>query len=130
MALLRLFPSIFTEKLRESRAFYVGVLGFEVGFESNWFVRLVSPGEGGLELGLVLRDHETIPKGFRDFPRGVLVTVVVDDVDEVHARAVQLDAIVVEPPRDMFYGMRRMLINDPNGQLIDVSSLMEGRVED
>lgn len=130
MALLRLFPSIFTEKLRESRAFYVSVLGFEVGFESNWFVRLVSPGEGGLELGLVVRDHETIPRGFRDFPRGVLITLVVDDVDEVHARAVQHDVIVVEPPRDMFYGMRRMLINDPNGQLIDVSSLLEGRVED
>lgn len=130
MALHRLFPSILTEKLRESREFYVGVLGFEVGFESNWFVRLVSPGEGGLELGLVVRDHETIPAAFQGFPRGVLITLMVDDVDEVHARAVQLGVPIVEAPRDMFYGQRRMLMSDPNGQLIDVSSLMEGRLED
>lgn len=51
-----------------------------------------------------------------------MLTVVVDDVDTVHARARAAGIEIVEPPTDLFYGQRRMLVTDPNGLLVDVSS--------
>ncbi|MEL6965356.1 MAG: VOC family protein, partial [Pseudomonadota bacterium] len=47
---------------------------------------------------------------------------VVSDCDDVHKRAVEMSAEVVEPPTDMPYGQRRMLVRDPDGTLIDVSA--------
>ena len=29
---------------------------------------------------------------------------------------------MIEPPTDLFYGQRRMLVVDPDGQILDVSS--------
>ena len=125
MAIQRVFASVFTDHLQESRDFWVGMLGFGVTFESNWFIQLAAPGDAALELGLLLRDHETVPAEFQRYPQGGLVTVVVDDVDVVHAEALRRGARIVEPPTDMFYGLRRMLVTDPNGQLVDISSVLD-----
>ena len=51
-----------------------------------------------------------------------MLTIVVDDVDALHRQAVDRGLEVVESPRDLFYGQRRMLLVDPNGLLVDVSS--------
>ena len=125
MAIQRVFASVFTDRLQESRDFWVGLLGFTVSFDSNWFVQLASPGDASLELGLLLRNHETVPEHWQHYPRGTLITVVGDDADAVHARALARGDRVVEEPKDMFYGMRRLLLADPNGQLIDVSSPLD-----
>ncbi|GAB5549118.1 MAG: hypothetical protein SangKO_088780 [Sandaracinaceae bacterium] len=124
MSIHRVFASVFTDDLEASRRFWVELLGFTVSFQSNWFVHLAAPDEAALELGLLLRSHETIPKPYRDVPRGGLITVVVDDVDVLHERAQARGVRVVEAPRDMFYGQRRMLLEDPAGQLVDVSAPM------
>jgi uncharacterized glyoxalase superfamily protein PhnB len=59
---------------------------------------------------------------FRAAPTGGMLTLVVDDVDAVHARAQEAGIEIVEPPTDLFYGQRRMLVTDPNGLLVDISS--------
>jgi hypothetical protein len=53
---------------------------------------------------------------------GVLPTFVVADVEAAHGQAVAMAAEVVEPPRDMPYGQRRLLLRDPAGVLVDVSA--------
>ncbi|MEO1173007.1 MAG: VOC family protein, partial [Myxococcota bacterium] len=58
----------------------------------------------------------------RNPPAGTLVTIVVEDVDALHATAAERDIPIVEPPRNLFYGQRRMLLRDPAGTLVDVSS--------
>jgi uncharacterized glyoxalase superfamily protein PhnB len=58
----------------------------------------------------------------RAAPPGVVLTVVVDDVDAVHASAVRRGVPVVAPPRDLFYGQRSCLLVDPKGLLVDVST--------
>ena len=125
MTIQRVFASVFTDHLHESRSFWVDLMGFAVTFDSNWFVHLAAPGDAGLELGLVKRDHETIPAAYRGAPSGSLITVVVDDVDVFHDRAVFMGVPILEAPTDMFYGQRRMLVTDPNGQLVDVSSPLD-----
>ncbi len=108
--------------LPRSRDWYVSLFGYEVEFDSDWFVHLQVPGSPALELGLIARDHEIVPDRLRPTPTGGLLTLVVDDVDAVHRRAEAEGVEILEPPRDLFYGQRRMLLLDPDGMVVDVSS--------
>jgi uncharacterized glyoxalase superfamily protein PhnB len=51
-----------------------------------------------------------------------MITIVVPDVELVYRRAIDQGLAIVEPPRDLFYGQRRLLLRDPDGTLLDVSS--------
>lgn len=118
----RAFANVLSESLPESRDFYVQLLGFTVAFDSDWFVNLQDPENPGNELGIWRRDHELIPQAYRAAPQGTILTFVVDDVDAVHATAVTNGVEVIKPVRQLFYGQRSMLVRDPDGQLVDVSS--------
>lgn len=122
MAIQRAFVCIFSDQLATTRDFYVSLFGWAVGFDSDWFVHLRAPSDASIELGILRRDHEIVPQSFRAAPAGMMVTIVVPDVDEVHRLVVERGLEVIEPPRDLFYGQRRMLLRDPNGTLLDISS--------
>ncbi len=114
-----------SDDLPRSRDWYVDRLGYQVDFDSDWFVQLRSTSTAAVELGILKRDHELVPPAFRTARTGVMLTVVVPDVDEVHRRAVDKGDTIIESPRDLFYGQRRCLILDPEGMLVDVSSECE-----
>ena len=119
-----LFPDICTDDVAASRDFYVALLGFRVAFEIAWYVQLQLPADANLQLAFVQRDHASVPEGFRDAPRGVLVTVETKDVDAVHARARQLGVEIVYALRDEVFGQRHFMAKDPNGLLVDVVQLI------
>lgn len=122
MALERAFFNVLCQDLAAAQAFYMQLFGLEIAFESDWFVHLHDPQRPALELGLLRADHELVPADARNPPAGAMLTLVVRDVDAIHSRACELAVTVVEAPRDRFYGQRRMLLRDPEGTLIDVSS--------
>lgn len=119
---LRSFHNILTTDLPRARDFYLSLFDYDVAFDSDWFVHLQATGNAALELGIIAAGHEITTAGMGEHAVGGLLTIVVDDVDEFHERAVSLAVNVVETPRDLFYGQRRMVITDPDGQFIDVSS--------
>jgi catechol 2,3-dioxygenase-like lactoylglutathione lyase family enzyme len=118
----RTFPNILSDRVAETRDFYCSLLGFTLRFDSDWFVNLASATDPRCELAIWRRDHELIPEAHRAAPQGVVLTVVIDDVDAVHASAMRRGVPVVAPPRDLFYGQRSCLLVDPNGLLVDVST--------
>lgn len=118
----RLFPNVLSSNLARSRDWYVQLLDFEVAFDSDWFVHLQAPGQELITLGLIAADHDIVSEQMAEQPTGGVITVVVDDADAVHAAALAAAATVVEAPRNLFYGQRRLLLADPDGQIIDVSS--------
>ncbi len=103
-------------------AFYERLLGLERRFTSDWFVLLGCERVAGMELGLLDRDHDTVPDGTRGAAAGTVLTFVVADCDAIHARARDMGAEIVQPPADTAYGQRRMLLRDPDGAIIDVSA--------
>lgn len=121
----RNFWTLFTDDLTQTRDWYVALFDYQVEFDSDWFVNLRSATHDAVELGILRQDHAIVPSEFRSPPGGGMLTVVVDDVDAVHRMAVAREERVVEPPTNLFYGQRRMLLVDPNGLLVDVSSECE-----
>lgn len=118
----RSFYSATSTNLERTRDWYVSLFGYRVEFESDWFVHLQDPENPAIELGIIARDHEIVPEQHRADPAGGMLTLVVDDVDTLHTQAVDEGIEVVEEPRDLFYGQRRMLLLDPDGLMVDVSS--------
>ncbi len=122
MAFTRLLTNLCSDRLGESRDFYVSLLGFKVNYDSDWYVQLRSPTHPQLELGIIARSSELVPEPFQQAPAGIYLTFVVPDVDAVYAKALGLGLSIHQEPRNEFYGQRRFLTVDPNGCLIDICS--------
>ena len=118
----RCFTNILSDNIGRTADFYTEVLGMQRHFDSDWFVILTHPDIDQLELGILQRDHSIVPPSVQHEPSGVIVTFVVADCDAVYAKAKACGAEVLESPTDMFYGQRRMLLRDPDGTVVDVSS--------
>jgi len=111
--------------LQKSKAFYVELLGFEVKYDSDWYVQLCSPENPDIEYGIIQRNHKLVPEKFQNSPTGMYVTFVINDVDAVYKKAMDMGISIVQEPRNEFYGQRRFLVEDPNGCLIDICSPWE-----
>lgn len=118
----RSFTNILCENIEASASFYEALLGMKRHFSSDWFIILTHDNIDGLEFGLLDKSHETVPKNVSASPAGVIVTFVVDDCDNAHKKAIELQADIIKPPTDMFYGQRRMLLKDPEGTVLDISA--------
>lgn len=122
MVVEQIFFNVFSSNIEEARAFYVDFLGLKPAFDSSWYLQVCSSGNTQRMIGILSRDAEIVPEAFRDAPRGGMLTLVVDDVDALHTRAAEQALDIVESPRNLFYGQRRMLLRDPDGTLVDVST--------
>lgn len=125
MSVSRAFPNLLTDDVAVTRDFYLELLGLTVAFDSDWFVNLTTGGSPAYELGIWLRNHELIPTEFQHSPAGTILSFVVDDVDAMHEDALARGVPVVAPPRNLFFGQRQLLLTDPNGTLVDISSPAE-----
>ena len=119
-----LFPDVCSASPAASRDFYVRLFGFRVAFEIAWYVQLQSPTDPNLQLAFVQQGHASVPDGFGGPPHGVLVTIETDDVDALHARALELGCEIVYALRDEVWGQRHFMVKDPNGLLVDVVQLI------
>lgn len=117
----RMMTNICSDNLPESKQFYVKLFDFSVGYDSDWFVHLISK-DKKLEFGIIDRTNEMVPKDFQNSPQGFYVTFVVDSADEIFQIAQSEEFEIVSEPTDTFYGQRRLLLKDPNGALVDISS--------
>lgn len=119
---MRILTNICSDDLQKSRDFYVDLLGFDVKYDSDWYVQLCSPDNSEIEYGIIKRDHELVPAQYQYSPTGMYVTFVVAEVDATYQKAVAMGLQIIQEPRNEFYGQRRFLTQDPNGCLIDICS--------
>jgi len=113
--------NICTDNLEESRDFYAKLFDFKIDYDSDWFVHLISK-DKQLELGLIDRTNDLVPKDFQNHPQGFYMTFVVDNADETFRIAKSANFEIISEPADTTYGQRRFLLKDPNGSLLDISS--------
>lgn len=120
MATDRILCNVLTDDLPLACWACTELLSLEVAYDSDWFAQLTTP--GGAELGLLRRDHASVPPTYGQRPAGIVLTFVVDAVEPILARSERLGLEVVAEPDDTEYGQRRLLLSDHDGTLIDVSA--------
>ncbi|MCS3841841.1 VOC family protein [Microbacterium sp. AK031] len=118
MKITSFYPVLMVDDVASSAQFYRDVLGFETTFEMDWYVSLrFTDGE----LAILDRTHDTIPHGFREPVRGLLLNIEVSDAAAEHVRMVEeLHLVERLPLRDEAFGQRHFIVEAPGGVLLDV----------
>ncbi|MBM3395322.1 MAG: glyoxalase/bleomycin resistance/extradiol dioxygenase family protein [Betaproteobacteria bacterium] len=118
---MKFWCGVVTEKVQESKAFYVKLFACDVIYEGEdgWFVLLQL---GGSELGFMKPGQPSQAPRFRGAfqGQGMWVSVDVDDVDAVYRRIQALGMPMELDLRDEPWGDRHFVVVDPNGIGVDV----------
>jgi len=112
MAVRRIKPNILSDDFEASRRFYQGVIGLDGGHGLDWILFF---GTEQREVQLSVMKLDLAAHVHPD------VSIEVDDVDDVHDRAVAAGAEIVYPLTDEEWGLRRFFVRDPNGAVINVT---------
>lgn len=118
----RAFSNILTGDVAATAQFYEDLLGMKRTGDFGWFVILSHDDMPGFELGVLDRNHETIPDRVAADPSGIVLTFVVTCVEDVHSHVKTMNVEIIEGPTDLPYGQRRLMLRDPAGTAVDVSS--------
>jgi uncharacterized glyoxalase superfamily protein PhnB len=112
MTISRAVPNIRSNRPAETRDFFVDLLGFEVAMDIGWVVTLASPTNPSAQVTIVANDDMAAPG----------ISVEVADVDAAHANAVEQGFEIVYPIRDEEWGVRRFMLREPSGTVVNVLS--------
>jgi catechol 2,3-dioxygenase-like lactoylglutathione lyase family enzyme len=105
-------PNIRSDRPGETRDFFVDLLGFEVAMDIDWVVTVVSPANRSAQVNIIGNGDMAAPG----------ISVEVPDVDAVHARAVAQRLEIAYSLRDEEWGVRRFMLREPSGTLVNVLS--------
>ena len=100
-----------------SVGFYRALLGLEVLVDHGWYAEMGV--DGRTLIAFVEAGHETVPASSGGPPSGVLLSFVVDDVDQIAGRATELAHPIVWPLTTEL-GQRHLMTADPDGAVVDV----------
>jgi catechol 2,3-dioxygenase-like lactoylglutathione lyase family enzyme len=112
MAIRRAVPNIKSDRPAETRKFFVDLLGFEVVMDLGWVMTLASPTNPSAQVTIVGNDDMSAPG----------ISIEVADVDAVQAAAAEQGFEIVYPLRDEGWGVRRFMLREPSGTIINVLS--------
>ena len=121
MKIKRIDMTFSTDKLQESKEFYMKHFGFDLAFESDWYIELVTPKrDAGISFTLPQREEGEFFNG-----RGCIVSFEVDNVDAEYDRLKQEGLHIYQEMQDKPCGERSFVIDDPNGVHVYVYQLIE-----
>jgi uncharacterized glyoxalase superfamily protein PhnB len=78
----------------------------------GWVVTLASPTNPSVQVQIISNDDMAAPG----------ISVEVDDVDAIHDRVVELGFEVAYPLRDEEWGVRRFMLREPSGTIVNILS--------
>jgi catechol 2,3-dioxygenase-like lactoylglutathione lyase family enzyme len=108
----RAVPNIRSDRPTETRDFFVDLFGFEVAMDMDWVMTVTAPGNRSVQITIISSDDMAAPG----------ISVEVADVDAVHAKAVELGLEIAYPLRDEEWGVRRFMLREPSGTVVNVLS--------
>jgi len=114
MKIRRIVMDIHSEDFDENRNFYEHLIGLEPGMDLGWIMTFGSTSNPTAQLTIIKKDQTA--------PVNPTLTIEVEDVKVVYAKAVQMGFNIVHPLTDEPWGVRRFFVVDPNGQIVNVMS--------
>ena len=116
MKINRVVPNVRSDRTAETRDFFVELLGFEAVMELEWVATVASPSNPSAQVNIIGSDDPAAPG----------ISVEVDDVDAVHARAIERGLEIAYALRDEEWGVRRFMLREPSGTVVNVLSHRSG----
>lgn len=118
MTVRRIVANVAADRVPDVRAFYSDLFGLDVLMDLGWIVTLGSGERATTQMSILGEGGSGAP-----VPD---ISIEVDDVDAVHARATQSGCTIVRELRDEPWGVRRFFVADPTGKLLNVLSHLGG----
>lgn len=114
MTVTRIVANFATADVQGMAAFYSDLLNINILMDQGWIITLGSGELGPVQLSIASQGGNGAP-----VPD---ISVEVEDVDEVHTRAVAMGVTITYPLRDESWGVRRFFVVDPMGREINILS--------
>ncbi|MGE0845548.1 MAG: VOC family protein [Flavobacteriaceae bacterium] len=114
MTVRRIVANVATGSVPELRRFYAELFGLDVLMDHGWIVTLSNRATMTVQLGIASEGGSGTP-----VPD---LSIEVDDVDAVRARAGAMGCDIVYELADEPWGVRRFYLRDPAGKLVNVLS--------
>jgi len=112
---------IITEKVADTRDFYIKHFDAKVTFDCGWYVNLRFGKETSELQFMSPRDKDTPTCN----PAGLIYNFCVDDADAEHTRLLANGLVPIMPLEDHPWGDRGFAILDPNGVMLYIYSNRE-----
>ena len=112
MAIRRIVPNLLMHESKAMSEFYRTVLGLELVMDMDWILTFCGDEPGKPQLSIAKHGGEGLP-----LPSA---SIEVDDVEEVYARANNAKSEIVRDLQDESWGVRRFLVRDPDGNLLNI----------
>ncbi len=132
MTLSSVYPVIATKDVARLTAFYRDAFKLNTAFEADWYVHLTAgdgTGAGPGNLAIIVEGHETMPAGHRGVAAPRLMNFETDDVDGLYEAMKASGAPILLELRDEDFGQRHFIMQDPDGNLVDVIRLIPPSAE-
>ena len=111
MEIKRFDTTISTDKMVECKEFFMKYFGFQLVYESDWYIELLAPGmSAGISFSKPQRDVGDFFHG-----SGIIVSLEVADVDGEYRRLKAAEVEIYQELQDKPWGERSFVINDPSG---------------
>jgi catechol 2,3-dioxygenase-like lactoylglutathione lyase family enzyme len=108
----RAVPNIRSDRPAATRDFFAELLGFELAMDLGWVMTIAPPTNPSAQVTIVGNDDPAAPG----------ISIEVADVDAIHARAAELGLEIAYPLRDEEWGVRRFMLREPSGTIVNVLS--------
>lgn len=118
------YPVLCVGNVQEMSAFYQTHFGFDVGFDSDWYVHLTMKDQPSVNLAFVQADHPSVPEMLRQQAQGVILNFEIEDVDGFYEKMKAANMSIKLELRDEDWGQRHFIMTDPAGAMIDVIKLI------
>jgi len=119
------FPVLIVNNLVSAKEFYVNYFGFNIAFQNEWYLHLVS--ESGIQVAFMLPNQPTQPEIFKKQynGNGLILSLEVDDADQAYSHAMNESLNIALDLRSEEWGQRHFALKDPNGVYVDVVQATE-----
>ena len=112
MTIRRIVSDIAASNVKEVSDFYVALFDLDVVMDQGWIMTLATGAAGPVQLSIASEGGSGAP-----VPD---LSIEVDDVDAVHARAQDMGCEITYTLRDEPWGVRRFFVKDPTGKVLNV----------
>lgn len=114
------FPVLIVKNLDSAKTFYINNFGFNIAFQNEWYLHLVS--ESGIQVAFMLPNQPTQPEIFQKQynGNGLIFSLEVDDADQAYSHAMNKSLDIVLDLKSEEWGQRHFALKDPNGVYVDV----------